>query len=433
MRFLFKSLSTTAGRVLATGLQFLTVVLIAAYLGAEAQGNYAFLLLIPLMAAHILDMGLSHANLYLIGKGRFERCTILNATALWSLFWGVLTFALWMLFSPALQPLELLKPFRQMPGLLHGAVLAIGLTLFFNIQIPTLLGWDRIRRMNLFLVGRGLLTLILTTLIVLGLQRGLRGAFFSWLLSLSCASILLYFVECQSLRIQAQQLICYYREALSYGLKAHLGSLCMLLMYRLDHLLVMHFRGSADLGRYHLATLVAESLLFITGPLYLLTIPRTAREGEAFANRETPRTFRMVFWAFAFAALPLFILFQLLVAFLSGTGYEAGNTVTAFALLLPGVIFLGGDQIISGDLSGRGRQILNTLVASGMLVVNVGLDLWWIPRYGILGAAAATSIAYVAGCLITLGIFIRLSGVSWKDLALLKREDWKLLAPFRRS
>ncbi len=431
-----KSLPASGGRVLATGCQFLTMVLVAAFLGAEAQGNYALLILIPLIATSVLDAGLSQANMYLSGKGRFAPSTLTFGALLWSALWGAVALALWMAWSAWGTPLSTLssfRPFQTAPWLVSASVAAIGLTLFYNLLVLSYLARDRIDLFNSFLIGRPAATLVLVALglAVFGLK--LRGVFSFWMLCLLLSAAWLFVREVLVVRTAGLELGRYYREALRYGLKLHVGSLCILLMYRLDHLLVIHFRGSADLGRYHLATLVAESLLFITGPMYMLTIPRTARGGARLANQETPRSFRVVLWGFLVGALPLYGLFRLLLGLLAWRGYDAGAAADAFALLLPGVIFLGLDQILSGDLAGRGKQIWNTVVASGMLGVNIGLDLWWIPRYGIRGAAAATSVAYVAGCLITLMIFLRLARVSWSDLLVLRRADvqafWTYLKP----
>ena len=41
-------------------------------------------------------------------------------------------------------------------------------------------------------------------------------------------------------------------------------------------------------------------------------------------------------------------------------------------------------------LTGLGRQPLRTGLVTGALLLNVGLNLWWIPRWGWRGAAAAT-------------------------------------------
>jgi len=430
MNFFWKSFSTTAGRIVATGCQFLTIVLVAAFLGAEAQGQFAFLILIPTLACTVLDFGLSHANLYLLGRDRFPPRTIFFGTLLWSAAWGAVVIILWQgrsLLGMPLDQIAFLRSFRDSPGLIHASIAATGLVMFFNTLLQSYLARDRVHVFNLFAVGRSGVLLVLVTVVLGFFHQGVGAAFGIWWGCLLAAVVALLLYESRSLQSGTVHLGAYFREALGYGGRLYFAGLAFLLMYRLDHFFVMHFRGSADLGRYHLATQVAETFLFITGPLYWLTIPRTAKKGEAFADRETPRTFRMVFWALVVAMLPLYGLFRILLAALAMRGYVVGEAASAFAWLLPGIVFLGVDQIISGDLAGRGRQIWNTIVASGMLLVNVALDLWWIPRYGVNGAAAATSFAYIAGCLITLGIFLHFSDATWRDLLILRREDLRLL------
>ena len=430
MSFFHQTLSATGGRVLSTGLQFFMMVLVAATLGNEGHGKFAFLILVPMVAWTLLNFGLSHANLYLLGKGRIDPVTLSWGAFLWSLLCGGLVFGAWLIYSSTSQPwqtLRLLQPFQDSPWLLHGSVASIGFLIFYNLIVQSYLARNRLDLFNLFLVGRSGATLILLGLAILFFGNRVEVVFSAWLACLGGWVLVMIYREVICTYGREIQLRLYFRQALSYGAKVFLAGVAFLLMYRLDQFFVMHFCGDVELSRYSWATQVAETLLLITGPMYLLTIPRTARGGDQQANRETPRTFRMVFWALVLLSPLLYVLFRLLLLLLAEFGYEAGEAAIAFVWLLPGVIFLGVDQIISGDLAGRQRQIWNTIVASGMLVVNIALDLWWIPKYGIQGAAAATSIAYVGGCLITLLIFLHFSHATWKDLVILRREDFKLL------
>ncbi len=429
MSFLRHSLSAGAGRIASTGLQFLTIVIVAAFLGPEGQGQFAFLALVPMVAWTVLNLGLPDANLYLLGKGRVSPGTLAAGAVLWSALWGGAALVVWLAADRAgwqWGTLRLLEPYRDNPFLMHGCVAAIGPLMLFNIGISSYLGRGRLDLFNGILIGRSGMALIgiLAALWLFG--GGLGSIYAIWLVSI-CLGGLPLVADLLRQPPSLTKLRGYFQQGLSYGSRVYLAGVAVLLMYRMDQFLVKYFCGDADMGRYSLATQVAESILLITGPMYMLTIPRTAQGGDKQANRETPRTFRLVFWALVLALPVLYGLFLLLLAFLERRGYSPGDAALAFAWLLPGMLFMGVDQIISGDLAGRGKQIWNTIVASSMLGVNIALDLWWIPRYGIAGAAVATSVAYIAGCLITLGIFLSFSKTSWRNLFIPTREDFNLL------
>lgn len=62
-------------------------------------------------------------------------------------------------------------------------------------------------------------------------------------------------------------------------------------------------------------------------------------------------------------------------------------------------------------------------------LLNLALNLLLIPPYGIVGAAAASSIAYLAVTVALLVLYCRLSGVSvWLTLIILPSD----LAPMRQ-
>ena len=50
--------------------------------------------------------------------------------------------------------------------------------------------------------------------------------------------------------------------------------------------------------------------------------------------------------------------------------------------------------MVTGDLRGRGRPGVSSLLAGLTAIVTVGLDLLLIPAYGANGAALASAVAY---------------------------------------
>ena len=64
--------------------------------------------------------------------------------------------------------------------------------------------------------------------------------------------------------------------------------------------------------------------------------------------------------------------------------------------------------------------------------VNVGLNLVWIPRYGIMGAAFASLVSYVVETILIVTAFRWMTGASVKEMLVLRRGDWNLYMDLAR-
>ena len=84
--------------------------------------------------------------------------------------------------------------------------------------------------------------------------------------------------------------------------------------------------------------------------------------------------------------------------------------------------------MLSNDIAGRGRPILNTYIGMLTLAINVVLNLVWIPKYAITGSAWASTVSYSAQRVSSLFLYCRLSGdhCHWTKVLLPQRGDWAL-------
>lgn len=77
------------------------------------------------------------------------------------------------------------------------------------------------------------------------------------------------------------------------------------------------------------------------------------------------------------------------------SGQELTDSASAFALLMVCLIFIAASYIFSTLLTANGNMgHLNKIAAAGVLL-NIGLNLFFIPTYGIVGAAFASLITQV--------------------------------------
>jgi O-antigen/teichoic acid export membrane protein len=103
------------------------------------------------------------------------------------------------------------------------------------------------------------------------------------------------------------------------------------------------------------------------------------------------------------------------------------ESAVALRALLPGVVALSFSKILANDIAGRGNPGINSQQSTIAFVVNVIANLILIPRLGVVGAALATSLSYSLLTILKLFVYIRIAQVSWRDVLLLNREDWRRL------
>ena len=74
---------------------------------------------------------------------------------------------------------------------------------------------------------------------------------------------------------------------------------------------------------------------------------------------------------------------------------------------LAGIAVRAGGKVLTNEIAGRGYAHYNSINSGLALLITLLLDVLLIPRYGILGAALASSIAYAFN-LVTALVFYRL-------------------------
>jgi O-antigen/teichoic acid export membrane protein len=73
------------------------------------------------------------------------------------------------------------------------------------------------------------------------------------------------------------------------------------------------------------------------------------------------------------------------------------------------VILLGGAKVLTNEIAGRGYPHYNSFTSGVALILTVLFDLILIPRFGIIGAALASSIAYGTIFFVAIGFYIVVS------------------------
>lgn len=384
-------------------------ILVARLLGTEGQGAYISAIIFPSLFAFIGLLSIDAAHTFLLSKKRFSLSQI-NGQSL------ILTVVLSLIITPAY--LVFVRFYRGAADPELRAVLVLGAALipvllakYFSVAL--LLGLHRIRWFNLanLLQAASLLALMCVNLLVV--RGGVLGAVVAYLISEVVITLIAVHVARTSVgrgRLVERPPPGLFKKALTYGLEGHIGSILVQFTFRFDMFLVLSMVGLHAQGLYSISVILAEKLSHIPQSVQVVLFPKLSSLKTEDANKLTPRVSRNSFLLTALAGLALYLLSRPLLLLFYGTPYLPA--LRAFRILIPGVIMMGVATILSGDFSGRDKRIYYTIATAAAFAVNITLCLLWIPRWGIEGAAWASTVAYSLQAAVMLGFFRKLSGRS---------------------
>jgi stage V sporulation protein B len=84
--------------------------------------------------------------------------------------------------------------------------------------------------------------------------------------------------------------------------------------------------------------------------------------------------------------------------------------------LAGGILAVAISLMLSHYFSGSGKPWHNTISSGIGLVFTLVLGFTLIPMLGLTGAGVTASVAYTAGMLYQLFVFIRISGAKWRSV-----------------
>lgn len=189
-------------------------------------------------------------------------------------------------------------------------------------------------------------------------------------------------------------------EILKFSSFVFLASLVDTLYWTTDKLIIGWAKGTKDTAVYNIG---ATFNVFVTGlssAISGLLVPKLTR----MAVKDTPkeeytRIFikvgRLQFIIVSFIVSAFVAFGRQFIALWAGPEYGASYFV-ALLTMIPVTIPLIQNTGINLLYALNRHQFRSTVYAC-IAVVNVALTFWWVERWGILGAALATCIAYVVG------------------------------------
>jgi O-antigen/teichoic acid export membrane protein len=173
-----------------------------------------------------------------------------------------------------------------------------------------------------------------------------------------------------------------------------------------------------------------ERLLYLPKAVGPTLFPRVAAAREDGSRDLVLKSGRHAFGLVLIIGLIFGLVARPMFRLLYGEAFDA--SVPALYALLPGVVMLAVFQVYSVALAADGRPGIGAWASGLAFPLNLGLNMLWIPRLGIVGAGLATTVSYSIMAVIAVLAFRRRHGVSLREMLVLSpAEAWNTIRRLR--
>jgi O-antigen/teichoic acid export membrane protein len=242
-------------------------------------------------------------------------------------------------------------------------------------------------------------TLVVFALVVIGVHIHADTGFFLWAYALSYAFACIYFATVlmvmgvlrPGLQLEPGLLLAWVRVAVPLGITFIITTV----YFKVDVPILQRFRPYSEVGYYTFAYKPFESLLFIPFALRSVIFPVLSVYHRRSPERVLPLAEKF-FKALVILGWPITVgVFLLAPQFNSLLHLYAGSE-PALQILALAIVFMFADNTFAATLNAIDKQNVFAFVAMVGLVINVGVNLVVIPRYGYLGASWAVVVTEAA-------------------------------------
>ena len=381
-------------------------VLIARYLGAELKGVNAYISSIASVGSIVITFGMHEAYPYFrkkFGKEAIYQDFVSLIMYLYAvLLLGAILLAVFLPVS-----LELRAVFVLIPLLGYSRI----------VGYVTLIETPNIR--NAWWMVISIIDIVYVALLWIFVERNIYWGI-SLLLFADVLKCVVYTILLHTRPRFSSKIPKLFTELLKYGFFPMLALLMTTLNYRIDVLMLRQYDTITDamIGVYSLGISLSDKIVLIPDTLKGVLVSKLAKGAE---TEEVAKVCRLGLWASVVLCLLIFALGKPVIWLMYGAEYEGAYSViliTAVGILA--VIFF---KLIAQYNIVNKKQYLNVILLSIAIVVDVVLNLIFIPLWGIQGAAFATSAGNVVCGIVFILYFSRVSGIPVSKIVLLQKSD----------
>ncbi len=399
-------------------------VLLTRILGPEGYGIYTTLLIVPVIVVSLTHLGIRGSAVYHVGHKTYDESelvsSILNLLILSSIAGIILSIVGYFFVDTS----------HFTIGMIALVLLTIPVRLAIIYIGGIFLGKDEIQKANMMNWTANFLNLVFVAIFVWWIKGEVIGAVVAILISNYAISFYGIYLLRKEYHINLKFHPKILKSLLKLGIVFSVSFFIIQLNFRLDILLLQRLSTIAEVGIYSLGVSIAEQLWQLPLAMGIVVFSRTATTGNSMEmTLMTTKLLRISLLATAFVAIGIYFLSPFLVPLIFGDKFIP--SIQIIQVILPGILLIVLFRILSGQIAGMGKPQLTIYIFVPALVVNVLLNLLWIPIYGGVGAAYATNVSYAIGALAYTIAYSRILKIPIVEIFRYRKSDFGIVLEMR--
>ena len=396
-----KKFAIDVGLVLASSvvIKFLNILkqpIMARYLGPAGLGLYSIATTVVFLVEIVAGFGVPFAIIKYVAeyKDRKDKLqSLVSSAVITMLAFGTISSILLFIFS------DRIANILDMPSLsfiLKLYAFSLPFSLTYSVVINYFNGLLQMKYYSYIEIYKGFLSfLIIIILLILGF--GVEGAVIGTVFGIIVGSLIAIRLMKKWVNFTISDYKKNTKKITSFGSRMMLSNAINIINYQTDIMMIAYFLTVKDVGYYSIAISFSQFFWILPNSLQRIAYPATS---EYWTNDKSQSLNKMINKTMKLSAIILlsmglglwFFAEDIIVLFF---GHQFTIAIEPLRILLIGTIIIGIFKSIGGTLPAIGYPGLGFKINSTSAIVNILMNITLIPRYGIVGAATATTTSLI--------------------------------------
>ncbi len=391
---------TFAANVGIAAISLVSVMIVARALGPSGRGAVALLTTIAIVTQYFATLGVQEANVNFGSADAATRSALATNSVVLALLFGVAAAGVLgagATVFPGIagdaRPVLLWLALGSVPVQLVGTYLYRLVQADYRFGVSNL-AWILAPVVNLLANA----TMYALGVLTVGLAVG------SWVAGQTVQSLLLLWATHRMCGFSRPD-VRLARRAVRFGIKIYPATVMNFANYRLDGWLLGVLANRRELGLYSIAVAWAEALFFLPTAVGYAQRPNLVRGSSDDANARAASGFRIAVLLTVPLAVGMVVAAPVLCVTVFGPRFH--GSIIDLRILVLGAFGILALKLLGSALTARGLPLRQTAATAVAFACTVVLDAVLIPLFGGVGASIASTVAYTAGGIAIIAIFIR--------------------------